>query len=136
LSEEISVFPRTLKICTVRFEVASAGWTTVQTWGKSSGALGSVNGSYIFGAPIATARGTTLSVTHNLRDVSLRLVAVDHDGKERPSELRSGAGVHDFVQITVEFPLPPEEIKDFRVQTRPYEVVEIPGIALGRATPD
>jgi RNA polymerase sigma factor (sigma-70 family) len=132
LSEAVSVFPRTLKICTVRFEVASGGWTTVQTWGKSAGALGSVSGSYIFGEPIATKNGTTLSVTHNLHDVSLRLVAVDRAGEEHPSQFRSGAGVKDFVQITVEFPLPPEHIKEFRVQTRPYEVVEVPGVALGR----
>jgi len=136
LSEVVSVFPRTLKICTVIFEVASGVWTTVQTWGKSPGALGSTEASYIFGAPIATKKGTTLSVTHNLHDVSVRLVAVDRDGKEHRSEFRSGAGVKDFVQITVEFPLPPEQIKEFRVQTRPYEVVEIPGVALSLAKPD
>ena len=77
--------------------------------------------SYIFGAPIATKKGTTRSVTHNLHDVAVRLVAVDGDGEERPSEVRSGSGVKDFVQITVEFPLPPEQIREFRVQTRPYE---------------
>ena len=135
LSEVVSVFPRTSTFCTVRFEVASAAWTTVQTWGKSPGALGSVNGSYIFGAPIATKTGTTLSVTHNLRDVSLRLVAVDRQGEEHPADFRSGAGVKEFVQITVEFPLAPEQIREFRVQTRPYEVVEIPGVALGPARP-
>jgi len=131
LSESVSVFPRKLKICTVRFEVASAAWTTVQTWGKSSGALGSATGSYIFGEPIATKTGTTLSVTHNLQDVALRLVAVDQSGKEHPAEFRSGAGVKEFVQITVEFRLTPDQIQEFRVQTRPFEVVEIPGIALG-----
>ncbi|MGO9467753.1 MAG: RNA polymerase sigma factor [Isosphaeraceae bacterium] len=130
LSEAVTVFPRTLKFCTVRFEVASGVWTTVQTWGKSPGALGSAAASYIFSAPIATQKGTTLSVTHNLHDVSVRLVAVDRDGKEHSSDFRSGAGVKDFVQTTVEFPLPPEQIKEFRVQTRPYEVVEIPGVAL------
>jgi len=132
LSEAVSVFPRTLKICTVRFEVASAVWSTIQTWGKHSGALGSINGSYIFSAPIATKTGTTLSVTHNLLDVDLRLVAVDRHRKEHLAEFRSGAGVKDFKQITVEFPLPPEQIQEFRVQTRPYEVVEIPGVALDR----
>ncbi len=136
LSEEVSVFPRILKICTVRFEVASGGWTTVQTWGKSPGALGSVNASYIFSAPIASKMGTTLSVTHNLHDVSVRLVAVDRSGKEHPSVFRSGAGVQEFAQMTVEFPLPPEQINEFRVQTRPYEVVEIPGVALNLAKPD
>ncbi len=132
LSEVISVFARALKICTIRFEVASGDWKTVQTWAGSSGggAVGSLNGSFIFGAPIATKKGTTWSVTHDLRDVDVRLVAVDKNGEEQPSTFRSGAGVKDFVQTTVEFPLPPERIREFRIQTRPYEVIEIPGVAL------
>ena len=86
--------------------------------------------SYIFGDAIATKKGTTLSVTHNIQDKSVRLVAVDGDGKELPAEIRSGTGVKDFQQIVVEFDQPPEQIKEFRLQTRPYEEVEIPGIAL------
>jgi hypothetical protein len=86
--------------------------------------------------PIATKKGTALAVTHNLHDVSVRPVAVDRDGAECPSEIRSSPGVKDFVQITAEFPLPPEQIKEFRVQTRPYELVEIPGVSLARVTPD
>jgi hypothetical protein len=126
----VSVFPRDLRNGTVRFEVASAEWKTVQTWGNSPGAVGSVEGSYIFSAPIATKNGTTFSVTHDLHDVSIRILAVDKKGKEHRSQLRSGAGVKDFAQITVEFSLPPDEINEFRVQTRPYEVAEIPGVAL------
>jgi len=133
LSEVIAAFPRTLKVGTVRFEVASGDWITAQTWGRSSGAVGSVNGSYIFSAPIASKKGTTWSVTHDLHDVSVRLVAVDGKGEELLPVSRSGAGVKDFTQITVEFPLTPEQIKEFRVKTRPYEVVELPGIALGPA---
>jgi hypothetical protein len=134
-SEVVFVVPSTLKFCTVRFEVAAGAWTTVQTWGTSEGAVGTTHGSYIFSAPIATKQGTTLSVTHDLHDVCLRVIAVDREGAERPSEFRSTAGVKDFVQVTVEFPLPLEQIKEFRVQTRPYEVVEVPGVALGRVGP-
>jgi hypothetical protein len=136
LGELVSSFPRTLKICTVRFEVASGTWMTVQTWGKSNGAVGDLHGSYIFSTPIATKTGTTLSVVHDLGDVAVRVVAVDRDGKEHSSRFQSGAGVKDFVQITVEFPLTLDEIREFRVQTRPYEVVELPGIALGPANAD
>ena len=102
--------------------------------GEESGRcwLPSIGPSYIFGDAIATKKGTTLSVTHNIQDKPVRLVAVDVDGKELPAEIRSGTGVKDFQQIVVEFDQPPEQIKEFRLQTRPYEEVEIPRIALKR----
>ena len=62
----------------------------------------------------------------------MRLVAVDGDGEEFPGEIQSKTGVKDFTQIVVEFDHPPEQIKEFRLQTRPYEEVRIPGIALKR----
>jgi hypothetical protein len=71
-------------------------------------------------------------VTHNIMEKSLRLVAVDGDGAEFPGEIQGATGVKDFQQIVVEFDQPPEQINKFRLQTRPYEEVEIPGIALKR----
>jgi RNA polymerase sigma factor (sigma-70 family) len=131
LDETITFLDRGLNTCTVRFEVAAGPWQTVQTWGTSPGGLGSRTGpSYIFGEPIATREGTALSVTHNIQDVSVRLVAVDHVGKEHPAEIRSGSGVKEFHQLVGEFNLPPEQIKEFRVQTRPFEKVEVQGVAL------
>ncbi len=62
----------------------------------------------------------------------MRLIAIDHDDKELPAEIRSDAGVKDFQQLVVEFKQPPEEIKEFRLQVRPYEEVEIPCISLRR----
>lgn len=133
LREGVSAFPRALRNCTVRFEVASGDWKTVQTWAGSVGAVGSATGNYIFSAAIASKKGTTWSVTHDLHDVAVRLVAVDKDGEEHAPAPASSAGVKDFVQIAVEFSLPPEQIREFRVKTRPYEVVEIPGVALATA---
>lgn len=130
LSEAVTLMPRNLDSSTIRFEVAAGPWKTVRTWGKSPGAVGSREASYIFSAPIATKKGTTLSVTHNIQDVSVRLVAVDDDGKEHPVQNRSGSGVGNYHQITGEFDLPPDQIEEFRFQTRPYEKVEIDGVAL------
>ncbi|HZW33294.1 MAG TPA: hypothetical protein VFF52_21430 [Isosphaeraceae bacterium] len=118
---------------TVRFQVAAGPWKTIATWGKHPGAVGSRFGpSYIHGDAIATQTGTTLSVTHDIQDKPVRLVAVDLDGKELPAEIPSVGGAKDFRQLVVEFDQPPERIKDFRLQTRPYEAVEIPRIALRR----
>jgi RNA polymerase sigma factor (sigma-70 family) len=133
LSEVITEFPSGLSTCTVLFKVAAGPWHTVQTWGKNQGALASRDGaSFIFGEAIATKVGTTLAVTHNIQDTSVQLVAIDRDDKEHPAKIRSGSGVKDFQQIVGEFDLSPDQIKEFRVQTRPFERVEIPGIALKR----
>ena len=131
LSAYITEFPSRLKTSAVRFEVATGPWVTVQTWGNNPGSRGSRDGSnYIFGQALATEKGSTLSVTHNLKDVSVRLIAVDRKGKEHTAETRSGAGVSDYHQLVVEFDLPPEQIEEFRVQTRNFERVELPGVAL------
>ena len=132
LDELATLFPRGLDACTVRFEVAAGPWRTVQTWGTSPGSRGARGGpSFIFGAPVATAKGTVLSVTHDIDDrSSVRLVAVDADGGEHPAGVRSGGGVKAFHQLVGEFDLPPERIKELRVQTRPFEAVDVPGVAL------
>ncbi len=132
LYEAVALFPSGMKAGTVDFAVAAGPWETVQTWGTSSGGRASKSGpSYIFGEAIATKKGTTaLPVTHNIRDVSVRLVAVDRDGKEHPAEIRSSTGVGDYHQLVGEFDLPPEQIKEFRIQTRPYERVELQGVSL------
>ncbi len=132
LSETVAVFPGGMKAGTVRFEVAAGPWQTVQTWETSPGGRANRSGpSYIFGEAIATKKGTALPVTHNIPDVSsVRLVAVDLDGKERSAEVRSNTGVGDYHQLVGGFDLPPEQIKEFRVQTRPYKRVELQGVAL------
>ena len=132
LSETAALVQADLGTCTVLFKVAAGPWKTIQTWGKNPGGVGGIDASYIFGDAIATKKGTTLSVTHNIQDKSVRLVAVDGDGEEFSGEIRSSSGVKDFQQIVVEFDQPPEQIKEFRLQTRPYEEVGIPRIALKR----
>jgi len=137
LEEAIALFDHDQATGTVRFKVAAGAWKTVQTWDTSPGSLGDRNGtSYIFSVPIETRKGTVLSVTHNIKDDSVRLVAVDGKGKEHPAEPRSGSGVWEMRQIVGEFDLPPQEIEEFRVQTRSFEEVTVPGIALNPAKAD
>jgi RNA polymerase sigma factor (sigma-70 family) len=117
--------------CTVHFKVAAGPWDPIVKWGKNPGAVGNKNGpSYIFGIPIATRNGTALSVTHNIQDKPVRLVAIGRDDKEVPAKISSGGGVDRFQQLVVEFNLPPNQIQGFQLQTRPFEEVEIPRIAL------
>jgi hypothetical protein len=132
LSETTARLPADAGTCTVRFKVAGGPWNTIRTWAKNPGGIGEFGASYIFGNPIATQKGTALAVTHNIQDKAVRLIAVDRADKELPAEIRSDTGVKDFRQLVVEFEQPPEEIKEFRLQTRPYEEVEIPGVVLKR----
>ena len=135
LSEWIGSLPPSLKTCTVSFEVAADPWNTDITLSTSRGGSASTRASYIW-VPVATERGTTLTVTHTLRDVLVRLIAVDLNDKEWPSQALWSFSMNELSQIEVDFPLPLERIKKFHVQIRPLELVEIPGVALERVNPD
>jgi RNA polymerase sigma factor (sigma-70 family) len=133
LSENTASLPAEARTCTVRFKVATGPWNTIATIGKFAGGGGArFDVGYIFGDAIATAKGTSLSVTHNIENQSIRIAAVDDDGKELAAVIRSTTDVTHFRQVTVEFDQPPNRIKEFQLQVRPYEQVEIPGIALER----
>jgi hypothetical protein len=133
LTEVTALLPADAGDCTVLFRVAAGPWKTIQTWGKNSGGVASrVGPSFIFGDAIATKKGTALSVTHTIQDKPVRLVAVDIDGNELTAEVRSATSVKDFQQLVVDFDQPPEQIKEFWLQARPFEEVRVPHIALKR----
>ena len=133
LSEMTALLPADADTGTIRFQVAAEPWKTIRTWGKNAGgAVGGIAMSSIFSGAIATKEGTAVAVTHDIRDQSVRLVAIDVDGQEVPGQVRSGSGANNFRQIAIEFAQPPDQIKEFRLQTRSYEVVELPGVALER----
>jgi RNA polymerase sigma factor (sigma-70 family) len=126
-----ALLPVDAATCTVHFKVAAGPWAPTVKWGKNPGSIGNRNGpSYIFGRPIATQDGTALSVTHDVQDKPVRLVAIDLNGNELPAKIRSGGGVDRFQQLVVEFSAPLNQIQGFQLQTRPFEEVEIPRIAL------
>jgi RNA polymerase sigma factor (sigma-70 family) len=132
LYEMTALLPPGADACTIRFQVAADPWKTIQNWRKGAGAVGGVDASFIFSDAIATKHGTVISITHDILDKPVRLIAIDGDGEEIPAKIRSGAGVKDVQQLTIEFDQPPDQIKEFRLQTRPYQTVEIPRIALER----
>jgi RNA polymerase sigma factor (sigma-70 family) len=119
--------------CTVRFKLASGPWKTIHTTGKdAAGVIVENDAGCIFTNATASGRGTTMSVTHNLRNKSLRLVGVDTAGLEYPAIDRASIDVTHFEQIEFQFDVSRNRIKEFRLQSRVYEEVEIPGIALKR----
>ena len=91
-----------------------------------------VRREHIVGNAFAIANGTSLSVIHNFQHHSVRLVAVDDQGKSHAGSLGGTIDVTDFRQLTFQFDVALTQIKDFRLEVRPHEQVEIPGIALER----
>jgi RNA polymerase sigma factor (sigma-70 family) len=135
LHEWVGALPRTLKICTIRFAVGTGTWTTDATHGPSEGAADSERGGYMFSEPVESKQGTTVTVTHTQRDVFLRLVAIDRDGKEWFSRQSSSYRAGELYMFKVEIQRPLENLKEFRVQVQPLERVEIAGVALDRDKP-
>ena len=102
-----------------------------------------VNGhKYSFGkARPYTGRGremTVFSVAHNFFGQDRRLVAVDRDGRPHPAASYSAGSDGDkrwvIDLIDAEFPLPPDQIREYQVQFRPIEEAEIKDIALNPAS--
>ena len=135
LHEWVGVLPRSLKTCTVRFEVGTGTWTTDATRGPSEGPATSERGGYIFSEPVESKQGTTVTLTHTQGDVFLRLIAVDRDGKEWFGRQSSSYRGGELYMFKVAFQLPLENLKEFRVQVQPLERVEIAGVALNRDEP-
>ncbi len=132
LSAMTVMVPADAETGTLHFKVAAGPWRTIGNMGKGAGAVGGIDASYIFSDAVAADNRTTLTVTHNILDKSVRVIARDVDGHELPGRPRSSMGVKDFKQIMVEFDRPPDQITGFRLQTRSFGEVEIPRIALKR----
>ncbi len=125
--------------CEVQGRLAAGGWKTEVSNDGRGGVGMFVNGhKYAFGKARAySSRGqsmTVFAVAHNFFEQDRRIVAVDRDGTEHPAVSYSAGSDGDkrwvIDLIDGEFPLAPEQIKEYLVQFRPFEVAEIKGIAL------
>ena len=130
--------------CAVQVRVAGGAWTTEVSNDGGGGVGMGVNGHrFSFGKARAyQAYGrtmTAMAVAHNFLGKDRRLVAVDRAGKVHVGAPTSGSDgdprwVLDLIDAEFDL-LPPERIKEYQVQFRPYEEVEIKGIALKPRTP-
>jgi hypothetical protein len=156
----IASFRRGRTNCAVRIQFAAGPWKTeVSDSGRSryGGVTVVRDGRKIhFGLARPYRGGTTIAVAHNLVDINLhtRLVAVDlegeehpanyyadadaktahsyvnHFGREHPANYSSEAGGEILSMLDTEFTLPPDRLKEFLVQSRPFKRAEIKDIAL------
>jgi hypothetical protein len=156
----IASFRRGRTNCAVRIQFAAGPWKTeVSDSGRSRyGGVTMVRDmrKFYFGLARPYKGGTTIAVAHNLVDIDLhtRLVAVDlhgkehpanyyadadantahsyvnHFGREHPANYSSAAGGEILSMLDTEFKLPPDQLKEFRLQFRRFERAEIKDIAL------
>ncbi|HEV3136507.1 MAG TPA: hypothetical protein VGZ26_01360 [Pirellulales bacterium] len=133
-----ALFSASETTCTVRFQIAAGPWETIaQTDGGQFGAEGEEKYGFVFSK--ASERGgiTAITISHNVIDRDMRIVAVVEGGKETaPDQLFSGS-MKNIVQTDAEFSnLPLDGVQEFRLQARPYQIVEVRDIALnpGQAT--
>ena len=126
-------FPKNAETTSISFELADGPWKTVETT-EGTGARGGssrIGPSFVFGEAVATKDGgTTITVTHDIAELSVRIAAVDLDQREHASIGGGGAGVGKFEQLAAVFDLPPEAFHEYRLQTRSYKRAELKGIAL------
>jgi hypothetical protein len=127
------VMPADQPTCTVRVGVAAGPWTT-----EASGTGGSSQSrekvSVAFGVARPVKDGVAITVSTNLVGPEIRLVAVDADGAEHsPGQLQSSGAGGVLYQMNAVFNLPPERVREYWLQSRPYEWAEFPTVRLAQA---
>ena len=131
------------KTCEVKVRLAAGPWKTEVSNDGRGGTGQFVNGhKFAFGkARLSEVRGrpmTVFAVAHNFFGQDRRLVAVDRDGKSHPAVSYSAGSDGDpkwvIDIIDGEFAWPPDQIKEYQVQFRPFELTEIRDIALNPAS--
>ena len=131
------MFWKTQKTCNLNFKIATGPWVTVkEDSGHGYVTYGGKEHGYAFSLAIETKGATQITVSHDILDRNVRVVAVDHLGREITTEHHGGGQAMGFVQQTLSFyKLPLKDIKAFRVQTRNWQKLEVIGIALNPGEP-
>lgn len=134
-----ATFPASVSKTNVRVGIADSPWKVIGTARRD--ASGQIEGlslqrghtGYIFSPLGETKQGTMLTISVNAAGSSaedLRLVAVDGQGRPLlPADIGdSSIGALD--QITAHFALPPAQIKEIRLESRPFRYAEFKNVAL------
>jgi beta-lactamase regulating signal transducer with metallopeptidase domain len=129
LQRVVAEFPQGLATCVVHFDVALGPWATEQASAKSIG-IEKDDRAFFFGKPRDIPPGTAIAIAHNINDRDVRVVAVDRDGREHLPRSTMSGGARHLKMLDVEFDLPPGQIREYRLQSRPVGRFEIKDVAL------
>jgi hypothetical protein len=132
--------PGSPETCTVQFSasVSSTPWKTVfddtgRHYSSAGSAVGGKNRGVIWSPAREEGDELLITVSFKAPGESVRLVAVDKDGKRHPAVRAYGGGAWDFMQHTFAFDkLPLGQIKKFELQTQTREIesVEFTNVSL------
>jgi hypothetical protein len=125
-------FLKTQKTGNLNFKIAAGPWETLtENSGREWVTYNDKNHGYAVSPVIEVNGGTRLTIAHDVIDRDVRIVAVDHQGRETVTQDRGGGDVKGFSQLTVIFyKLPLKDIKAFRLQARKWQTVKVTDIAL------
>jgi hypothetical protein len=82
------------------------------------------------GMPRSVPSATSIAVAHNLVDSDHRLIAIDSQGNEHTAYYWTASAGGVLGLLDAEFPLAVTKIREFQVQSRPFERAVIKNIAL------
>jgi hypothetical protein len=126
------MFLKTQKACNLTFTISAGPWETLkEDSGRGYVTYGEKNHGYAFSQAVEIDGATQITISHDVVDRDVRVVAVDREGREITTKNRGGGDVKKFSQLTVIFyKLPLKDIKAFRLQARNWQKAEVTGIAL------
>jgi beta-lactamase regulating signal transducer with metallopeptidase domain len=130
LQGAVAEFPGDPATCTVVFDLGVGPWTTEHTSDGHGIGIEREDRAFFFGAAHETRAGTALAIAHNIADREVRLVAIDREGREHLPTSASWGGGHHLKMIDVEFSLPPDQFREYRLQSRSVGRFEIKDVAL------
>jgi len=135
-----SALPPTVKVGTLRLQIAAGPWETFLGYSPRSNRSGASQSSgaqsVIFSPPSAIEGQTAITVADTVMDQEHQIVAVNSRGAEVIGDTVQNSTAGATRQTTVVFPhLRLANIREVRFQVRPYETVEFPGVVLPPAAP-
>ncbi len=124
------LLPSSDRFFSVKYGVAAGPWQTVTQGGvrgssSTSNELAAVN----FGPAYEADGAVMITVSHNVTGKAVRLVAVDRSDQEITAGNCTGGSAGEVHQLTCSFShMRLEDVKEFRLQTRPYEWAEFKNV--------
>lgn len=130
LCVEIVELPHNLETTDMHFAVSSGPWQTHYTQECPWDGVIVYTSGIVWHAPIAQGEKTILSIAHSFFKDQDRLVAIDKQGNEHVGFGPSGSIDGKTSNMQVTFNIKIDDIKEFQIQTRPYEHYTFKNVSL------
>jgi hypothetical protein len=135
IDARICGFANDPKTVDIKFQIATGAWETKQTSAHGGSSSSGADEGFIFSSPHANGKRTSMVVAFYLKENAddKRLIAVDQGGKEHTCATSFGTSIKDVYFLDSSFDLKPSQIKEYRLQTRPYDTeVQFKDVSLDR----